>query len=89
MIDVGHSRNLKTGKHYLTYRKANGVFKRVSIYKYESIFTTITQTIYSDHEKIITDLKSPVQEHDDIVIFELNEDEVFSHFMMEEIIINL
>jgi hypothetical protein len=80
------------GKYYLCYRYGSD-FKRSSLYKWDGIFTEVHTTIlrFKPYGAIVLshDMSSPVYEHEDVMTFELDDNEEFRHVEMELITANL
>lgn len=80
------------GKYYLCYRHGPD-FKRSSLYKWDGIFTKVRTTILTSNQYgmivMSDDMSHPVQEHEDVMTFELDDDEEFRHVEMELITANL
>jgi hypothetical protein len=82
----------KIGGYYLIYRKSEGTFKSMSIFKYESIFGDIWDRTLNKYDwgvETIEGMDGPIMEHGEAITFELDSEEEFRHVTMEMVTLNL
>jgi len=85
--------DLEIGKYYLRYKVRKGFYKKASIFMYESVFTDPAwehSNEYSVKGNVFMDsICAPWADFDELILWELGDDEIFKHVTMEEITINL
>lgn len=91
-MKIVNTSDRKIGIYYMVYHKCNGVCKGISIFKYESIFGDMVMRLMTNYNwgvELFEDMNAPVMEHDEVITFELDTDEVFKHITMELVTQNL
>ena len=86
------NKDREIGKYYAIFRKADGVFKSISVYKYESIFGDITERIHNSYiwgVETTEGMTAPIMDHAEAIQYELDEDEIFRQVTMELVTQNL
>ena len=87
--------DLEIGKYYLRYKVRKGFYKKASIFMYESVFTDpawehSNEYFFINGKQVLTNsICAPCADFDEIILWELDDDEIFKHVMFEEITINL